>query len=269
VVATVTGRDPDPEHNPELRYALRPGDGENDVDNDLFELEGQELKFLASGDYETDSIYQIHIGIMDPGDSAYEASFTLKLLDANDPVQLNGTVDPQQSVQAGQAYSYTYPADLFYDQDGSETLTVTASLDNGNDLPAWLSFDAAARTFSGDPLNADADSLDIKILATDHGDETASINFGLKVEFVTAAEECTDHSLSIFPNPATHQTRLSFDASAGKISIRIYNLAGNRVMKVNDIATSPHTLKLEHLSPGVYLIETTGAHSQYLKLVKY
>lgn len=62
--------------------------------------------------------------------------------------------------------SFTLPVDAFSDVDG-DALTLAATLEDGSPLPAWLGFDAAARSFSGTPpLNFNG-PLNVKITASD------------------------------------------------------------------------------------------------------
>ena len=62
-----------------------------------------------------------------------------------------------------------------------DSLTLSATLADGSPLPAWLSFDAATRTFSGTPLNGDVGSLAIRVTATDTAGATASQDFQVTV----------------------------------------------------------------------------------------
>ena len=79
---------------------------------------------------------------------------------------------PNQS--AAEATAFTYQAPAFTDPEG-DTLTYTATLSNGTALPTWLSFDAATRTFTGTPQEADTPaSLTIRLTATDDGTPPAS-----------------------------------------------------------------------------------------------
>ena len=77
------------------------------------------------------------------------------------------------------AFSFTVPITTFTDIDG-DTLTYSATLSDGTALPAWLSFDAASRTFIGTPLNADVGAIDVKITGSD-GALNASDTFTLTV----------------------------------------------------------------------------------------
>ena len=269
VVATVSGRDPDPEDAGKFRFGLIPGDGSNDIDNQLFALEGQELKFLAVGDYETDSVFNIHIGMMDPSDGHHEKSFTLKLMDANDPVEVTGSVTTPQSILVGQTYSYTYPEDLFYDQDGNETLVVSAGLENGSELPGWLTFDATSRTFSGTPENSDADSLVIEIRAEDPEGSNASVTFGLKVEPIESIENPEATVLQIYPNPAHEYITVRFHANEQVEQIRILTLNGVCVIQQDHVNESSCKLEIDQLTPGIYVLEAVGQKCRYRKLVKH
>jgi VCBS repeat-containing protein len=76
---------------------------------------------------------------------------------------------PDQTAILGTAFSYTIPAGSFTDTDS--TLTLTATREDGSALPAWLTFNAATRTFSGTP-NSTAD-FNVKVTASDG---TASIS---------------------------------------------------------------------------------------------
>ncbi len=268
VVATVSGRDPDPEDAGNFRFRLIPGDGSNDKDNHLFALDGLDLKFLAVGDYETDSVFNIHLGIMDPSDDYFEDAFTLKLLDTNDPVEVTGSVTTPQSIQAGQPYSYTYPEDLFYDQDGIEDLVVSSGLENGSALPPWLMFDATSRTFSGTPENTDADSLVIEIKAEDPEGSSASVTFGLKVELVESVENFETAVMQVFPNPANEYITIRFHAGEQVKQIRILDLNGACVIQKDQMSGGSCSLELDKLTPGIYVLEAVGQKCRYLKLVK-
>ena len=74
----------------------------------------------------------------------------------------------QVAVQ-GQAFSFQIPTGAFTDADAGDTLSYTTST-----LPAWLSFDAATRTFSGTPQAGDAGTVTVTVTASDgHLGETS------------------------------------------------------------------------------------------------
>jgi Ca2+-binding RTX toxin-like protein len=84
-----------------------------------------------------------------------------------------------QAAAQGAAFSYTVPGTAFTDPDSGDTLTYTATLADGSALPAWLSFNAATRAFSGTPTTLG--TLSVKVTAQDTGNLTASDVFDLIV----------------------------------------------------------------------------------------
>lgn len=74
-----------------------------------------------------------------------------------------------------EAFSYVVPTGTFADQDAGDLLTLSASLEDGSALPAWLAFDAQTRTFSGTPPSTAAGALTVTLTATDsHGAFTST-----------------------------------------------------------------------------------------------
>ncbi|HEX8525763.1 M10 family metallopeptidase C-terminal domain-containing protein, partial [Allosphingosinicella sp.] len=69
----------------------------------------------------------------------------------NRPPQLGNPRMDDQAWGDGAPASYTIPESSFLDLDGNHTLSFQATLADGSPLPAWLSFDAAARTFRATP----------------------------------------------------------------------------------------------------------------------
>jgi hypothetical protein len=72
---------------------------------------------------------------------------------------------PDQNAVRQQAFTYTFPANTFSDPNGD---TLTYSYTKVVGTAAWLSFNAATRTFSGTPANI-ANDVTIRLTATDAG----------------------------------------------------------------------------------------------------
>ncbi|MDX3978687.1 MAG: putative Ig domain-containing protein [Shinella sp.] len=81
-----------------------------------------------------------------------------------------------------QAVQLTYAANTFSDQNPHDTLSVTATLANGDPLPSWLAFDPATGTFSGTPGKGNTGAVTIHVTATDTSGETALASFTLTVK---------------------------------------------------------------------------------------
>ena len=77
----------------------------------------------------------------------------------------------------GALFTYTVPADRFTDPDG-DTLTYAATQADGSPLPAWLTFEAATRTFSGTPPSGSPD-FNVRLTATDPSGLSASYAYAI------------------------------------------------------------------------------------------
>ena len=92
-----------------------------------------------------------------------------------------------QTVPEDAPFSFIVPANTFADEDAGDTLTLSASLADGTALPSWLSFDAATRTLSGTPDDAQVGTLNLRVTATDTGNLSVSDSFTLTVNNVNEA----------------------------------------------------------------------------------
>ncbi|WP_339899284.1 putative Ig domain-containing protein [uncultured Gilvimarinus sp.] len=123
---------------------------------------------------------EIAVTVDDGQGGVVSDAFTLTVNNTNDSPMLDNPVADQNATEDS-AFSFQLPANTFSDDDG-DTLVYSARLAGGANLPAWLSFDAATRTFSGTPGNADVGSLTVEVMADDgQGGLTASDSFELVV----------------------------------------------------------------------------------------
>ncbi|UVC10698.1 putative Ig domain-containing protein [Rhizobium sp. TH2] len=113
------------------------------------------------------------------GDVTVDNTFELVVENTNDAPTSSGSLG-EQDVFEDSELNFTFDADMFVDQDIGDTLTYSATLEDGSDLPDWLDFDPATRTFSGTPNNGDVGTLSIKLTASD-GALSASRTFDLWV----------------------------------------------------------------------------------------
>ena len=109
-----------------------------------------------------------------------------------------------QTATVGTALDYAFPANTFADTDAGDTLTYTANQSDDSALPAWLSFDAATRTFSGTPAAADLGTVSVKVTASDG---TLSVSDTFDIVVSAAANNA--------PMFATDTTSRSFTETVG------------------------------------------------------
>lgn len=105
---------------------------------------------------------------------------TIDVADKNTaPLLMSGI--PVQSISEGQAFTLNIAPNLFRDPDLGDTLTIRASLSNGQALPDWLHFDTQTLTFSGTPDDDAIGSLSIQLIATDAAQTSQSAAFKLVI----------------------------------------------------------------------------------------
>lgn len=123
--------------------------------------------------------YTVNYDVIDEHGASVPQSATVTINGTNDTPFATGTIDTQFA-QSGVAYSLVLDPGLFDDVDTSDTLTLSATLANGDPLPAWLTFDPVTGTFSGTP-NDDLHALlfRVEVTATDPHGASASVEFWL------------------------------------------------------------------------------------------
>lgn len=117
---------------------------------------------------------------------------------------------PDQSATIGANLSYTVPANTFTDID-DDAITYSASLSNNAALPAWLSFNAGTRTFSG-IAPANTAPITIKVLASDGKGGSASDEFVLS--FVNSTTNTVPVLTAVGSKTVTINKPLTFTAQA-------------------------------------------------------
>ncbi|MCE2829245.1 MAG: putative Ig domain-containing protein [Sphingomonadales bacterium] len=135
----------------------------------------------------------------------------------------------------------------FSDVDGN-ALVYTATLANGAALPAWLSFNAATRTFSGTPLRGDVGTVSVRVTATDSGVLSVSDLFDLVVaaETIAPAAQISDNVPGTaigtiaytvtFSEPVTGLTANDFVVTNGSV----VSVVGSADSYVVNVAPLPH-----------------------------
>ncbi|MBE9160631.1 putative Ig domain-containing protein [Nodosilinea sp. LEGE 06152] len=112
--------------------------------------------------------------------SSSSETFTLTVTNTNDaPIASNAISD--QIVAKGSPFNFTLPIDTFNDVDAGDTLNYAVTLNNGDPLPTWLSFNPTTRTFSGTPPANTGSQLSIIVTATDMEGASVSDAFDLTI----------------------------------------------------------------------------------------
>ncbi len=127
----------------------------------------------------------------------FELTVTDSIAEVTSPldVYLHGTNDApilttplaDQQFTCNKSFSWQMPEESFTDIDLGDTLTYTAALADGSELPDWLSFDPTTRTFSGRTPKHAAD-VAVRVTATDQVAATGSTDGSLSTSVVFVVE---------------------------------------------------------------------------------
>ncbi|MBW4616083.1 MAG: DUF4347 domain-containing protein [Desmonostoc vinosum HA7617-LM4] len=129
-------------------------------------------------------------------------------IEANKPPTVANAI-PDKVTTENSVFNFTFDANTFNDLDAGDTLTYTATLDNGNPLPSWLTFNANTRTFSGTPKAANVGNINVKVTAKDTANASVSDIFNLSI---------TPLNLTGTPNADTLKGTASNNIIDGKAS---------------------------------------------------
>ena len=88
---------------------------------------------------------------------------------------------PTLQARAGSLFSYVVALNTITDPDPWDSITYSVKMEDGSDVPAWLSFDAATRTLSGTPDVNNVGSLQFILWGTDNYNYSAGEYVSLNV----------------------------------------------------------------------------------------
>ncbi len=156
-------------------------------DGALFDIDAStgELTFKSSPNYEdrqdTDSnnVYKVTVQA-DDGVSTDTQTISVTINDVNEDPNIQYHL-VNQAAQENAPFTYTFDVDTFTDEDAGDTLTYTATLENGDPLPDWLNFNPSVRTFSGVPGDADTGVITIRVTADDGNGGSVYDDFALDI----------------------------------------------------------------------------------------
>jgi Ca2+-binding RTX toxin-like protein len=137
----------------------------------------------------------VRVTARDAAAASASNDFALNVANTNDAPTVVGTMGEQDATEDA-AFTFVVPAGTFADEDLGDSMTLSASMSDGNDLPSWLHFDADTRTFSGTPGNGDVGTISVRVFATDAAGVGVSDVFDLNVtntnDAPTVANEIAD-----------------------------------------------------------------------------
>lgn len=184
---------------------------------------------------------------------------------------------PNFTDTTGKQFNYTIPDSVFIDDDGNNTLTYSAVLSNGSQLPSWLSFNPATKTFSASALQSG--SYNIKVTAVDTANASVYCTFTLSVVQQIGLEPMNENLPKEFnlyqnyPNPFNPKTEIVFDVpKTSYTKLMVYDAAGREIsMLVSELLRTGKykvSLNAEKLSSGIYFYKLeSGVFVQAKKMI--
>ncbi|MEO7904416.1 MAG: putative Ig domain-containing protein, partial [Candidatus Saccharimonadales bacterium] len=140
-------------------------------------------------------------------------TFNIVVANTNDAPTIESAI-PSQAATESAAFNFQFAASTFSDIDAGDTLSYTAQLAGGGALPAWLSFDAVTRTFSGTPASGDVGTVSIDVIADDGNGGTVTDTFNIDI---TAAPNVGPTDISLTTN-SIQQSATITGATVGVLS---------------------------------------------------
>lgn len=158
------------------------------ADQALFEISGTTLRWASNGtknfespnDADTNNTYIVQVTATDAAGNATNKTITVTVANVNEAPTVANAIADQNATQSS-AFSFQFASNVFSDPDSGDTLTYSATKSDGSALPAWLTFTAGTRTFSGTPALGDIGTLSVKVTATDTGSLAVTNTFNIIV----------------------------------------------------------------------------------------
>jgi VCBS repeat-containing protein len=159
----------------------------------------------------------------------------------NDTPEVVGQGIGTQTAKEDSAFSFAV-SNAFTDVDRNDSLTYTAKLADGSNLPDWLSFDGV--TFSGTPHNEDVGSISVRVTATDTSNASVFDDFTIIINGVN------DFPVNSVPS----------DQSVDQNTDLVFSSANGNAISISDVDANGGVEKVTlTVSNGILtLSQTTG-----------
>jgi VCBS repeat-containing protein len=242
------------------------------VSDNRFEVIGDQLKLkdAISLDHETEPTVSVTVTSTDSAGAPTSQLFSVVVEDANDAPEVDQGI-ANQTIAEESTLSYQVPDNAFKDAD-NDTLTFSATLADGSPLPSWLSFNAATKTFSGTPDDAEVGGISVKVTAVD-AEHSADAIFNLEVTTINDIPTAITLSANnIAENVAGAVVGIlaTTDVDAG--DSHTYTISDNRFEVVGDQLKLKNDISLDHETEPtapitVISTDTAGAtHTQIFSI---
>jgi hypothetical protein len=138
-------------------------------------------------------------------------------------------------------------------------LKYAAGLISG-DLPAWLSFNAATRTFSGTPASEDRGFYNVVVTAFDRDMEFTTDTFEVHITGPLGITDLADEwNLNVYPNPTDGIFYVNIDLpEIEDVELKIYTPVGRLVLNEkyrHQLGNTRLSVNLTGYKKGMYIVQ--------------
>ena len=127
----------------------------------------------------------LRVTATDNASESVSDNFDLTIINTNDAPTLESNIADQSATQDS-VFSFIVPGNTFADPDVGDLVRLNSTLNDGSELPTWLSFNLLTNTFSGTPTSADIGDINVQVTATDFGGLSVFDDFVLTVNEAAA-----------------------------------------------------------------------------------
>jgi hypothetical protein len=195
-------------------------------------------------------------------------------LNVADLPETTNVLIPTQAAHSGSAFSLGLDVSHLFTVDSGAAMHFSATLANGQSLPAWLSFNSQTATFSGTPGSSDVGALDVRVYAATGSIGVVSEDFNLVVSSGGSVIQGTVGADLLTPGPGDDTINggdgidtvrysgalANYTVTASGGAIKVTDLVGNGGV---DTLTSIERLTF---SDGGLALDTNGEAGQLYRL---
>ena len=194
--------------------------------------------------------HNFRLQAIDTKGKSNDIPFTVTVINVNDAPELVKQI-PDTTLDVGGNIDLNI-AQYFNDIDRGDTLTFSASLADGSELPTWLHIDSQTGEISGQAN--DIGSFDIMVTAQDKAGASVSGSFVMTVKGLsTAFNNFEKNKIVIYPNPA-HDFAQIYNGYDKQITMKVYDETGKLLM-TKKLSGKKDMISVRSLAQGKYLVQ--------------
>ncbi|MBN2891576.1 MAG: right-handed parallel beta-helix repeat-containing protein, partial [Bacteroidales bacterium] len=149
-------------------------------------------------------------------------------------------------------FKFVIPSDFYSDVNMFDQITVSASLPDGSELPAWIMFNSSDFSFSGNALGAQ--KIIVKMTVTDMFGYSAYTDFVVDVVGNPTIAQQVETNLLLYPSPTENFVYLQISGGQYDYDVQISTMNGAVVYEKNFTNKKTNVIDVSDFAAGVYMM---------------